>query len=208
MEFSAEIRSAEELREIVGDPRPAQLTKCLPRLDGHCRAWIERSPFIVICSAAADGDMDISPKGDPPGFVRMLDDRTLAIPDRPGNKRVDTFTNVLENPKVGVIFLVPGRGETLRIAGRARIVTDRDLLASMEVSGRVPRLALVVDIEQVMFHCGKSMIRSKMWEPDNWPVTDDLASYAKVLADQTEADETEEEMETRFATWHSGNELY
>ena len=107
-----------------------------------------------------------------------------------------------------MIFLVPGRGETLRVAGRARIVTDPSLLASMEVSGRPPRLALVIDIEQVMFHCGKSVIRSKLWDPDSWPDTDDLASYAKVLADQTESDETEEEMEARFATWPTGNELY
>lgn len=202
------VTSADELRRLVPPPRPAQETKVLSALDVHCRRWIERSPFIVVSSADAAGRADLSPKGDPPGFVRILDDRTIAIPDRPGNRRLDTLTNVLEQPKVGVLFLVPGRGEVVRIAGTAEVVTDPRLLSSMVVADRAPILALVVTIDEVMFHCGKSVIRSGLWSAEAWPPIDDLASYAQCLADQTRSDETVEQMETRFATWHDGNELY
>ncbi len=203
-----EITSVDELRAVLGEPRPAQLTKCLTRLDDHCRRWIASSPFVVICSADASGRMDVSPKGDPPGFVQALDDTTLVVPDRPGNKRFDTFANILENPRVAIVFLVPGRDETLRVGGTASISTDPDLLATMEVQGRPPRLALVVHVDEAMFHCGKSMIRSGLWEPDRWPEVDHLASYAECLADQARPDETVEEMEIRFATWRDGNEMY
>ena len=202
------ITSVEELRQLVPPPRPAQVTKVLPALDHHGRRWIERSPFVVLASADADGRMDLSPKGDPAGFVRILDDRTVAIPDRPGNRRLDTLRNVLERPRVAVMFLVPGRGEVLRVAGRAQVVTDPELLATMEEAGSRPLLAMVVAIDEAMFHCGKSVIRSGLWSPDRWPAIDDLASYATCLADQTTSDETVEEMEARFATWHQGNELY
>jgi len=152
--------------------------------------------------------MDVSPKGDPPGFVKVVDDTTLAVPDRPGNKRFDTFVNVLANPRVSLIFLVPGRGETLRVEGTATITTDPDLLATMSEQGSAPALALVVSISEVMFHCGKSMIRSKLWQPEHWPSIDGLASYAQCLADQAASDESVDEMEERFATWPLGNELY
>ncbi len=202
------ITTAAELRALVPPARPAQQTKVLAALDDHGRRWIGRSPFIVIASSDAAGRMDVSPKGDPPGFVRILDDRTLAVPDRPGNRRLDTFLNLLERPTVGIMFLVPGRGEVLRVGGTARIVTAPDLLATMAEAGREPALALVVAIDEVMFHCGKSVIRSRLWSPDGWPPIDDLASYAQCLADQTTSDETVDQMEARFATWHDGNELY
>lgn len=202
------IRSPEQLVELFGTPRLAQVTKSIGRLDAHCERWIARSPFIVVCSADATGRMDTSPKGDPAGFVRVLDDTTLAIPDRPGNKRFDTFTNVLENPRVAVIFLVPGREETLRVMGSAQLTTDPHLLATMAVGGRPPKLALVLDVEEAMFHCGKSMIRSRLWDPQGWPDVTGLASYAQCLADQATPDETVEEMESRFDSWHDGNELY
>jgi len=152
--------------------------------------------------------MDLSPKGDPPGFVRILDDKTLAIPDRPGNRRLDTLHNVLEQPQVGLMFVVPERGEVLRVAGTGHVVTDPDLLETMTVRGRLPLLALVVEIGEVMFHCGKSIIRSKLWSPEDWPNIEGLASYAECLGDQTTSDETVTEMETRFKSWHHGNELY
>jgi PPOX class probable FMN-dependent enzyme len=202
------ITSAEELRRLVPEPRAAQQTKVLSSLDDHCRRWIGRSPFVVVASADRAGRTDLSPKGDPPGFVRILDDRTIAIPDRPGNRRLDTLTNVLERPQLAVMFLVPARGEVLRLAGTGQVVTAPELLASMALRGRAPSLALVVSIDEVMFHCGKSVIRSGLWSPEAWPAIDDLASYAQCLADQTSADETVEEMEARFATWHEGNELY
>lgn len=202
------VRSAEQLRALLGEPRLAQQTKAIDRFDDHCRRWIAACPFVVIGSADSNGRMDLSPKGDPAGFVKVLDDATLAIPDRPGNKRFDTFTNVLANPNVALIFLVPGRQETLRVEGTATIRTDPDLLDSLSHEGRPPKLALVVTLVEVMFHCGKSMMRSKLWQPDDWPSIDGLSSYAECLADMATLDETLEGMEARFATWPSGNELY
>lgn len=202
------ITSVEQLRLLVEPPRKAQLTKVMSALDGHGRRWIEHSPFVVISSVDSAGRMDLSPKGDAPGFVRILDDRTLAVPDRPGNRRLDTMLNILERPQVGLMFVVPGRGEVFRIAGTSQIVTDPELLDTMQAGGRAPALALVVTIDEAMFHCGKSVIRSKLWAPEHWPKIDDLASYAECLIDQTTSDETLEQMESRFATWHEGNELY
>jgi len=202
------IRTAADLRARVPDPRPAQQTKVLRALDSHGRAWIGRSPFLVIASRDDQGRIDLSPKGDPAGFVRVLDDSTVAIPDRPGNRRMDTFLNVLQTASVGLMFMVPGRGEVLRVSGSAQIVCDPELLATMAEAGREPALALVVSIDEVMFHCGKSVIRSGLWSSDRWPDIEGLASYAECLADQTESAETVDEMETRFATWHDGNELY
>jgi len=202
------ITSESELRSYVPVPRPAQQTKVLTALDHHGSAWIERSPFLVIASRGRNGHLDLSPKGDPAGFVRVLDSTTVAIPDRPGNRRMDTFLNVLETESVGLMFMIPGRGEVLRVSGTGQIVRDPDLLATMVEAQQTPSLALVVTIQEVMFHCGKSIIRSRLWSPDEWPCIDGLASYAECLADQTASDETVDEMETRFAAWHDGNELY
>ena len=202
------VTNPEELRDLVPSPRSAQQTKVLSSLDGHCRRWIQRSPFVVVCSTDSSGNMDLSPKGDPAGFVQILDDKTLAIPDRPGNRRLDTLHNVLEQPHVGLMFMVPGRGEVLRVSGVAQIVNDPDLLATMAIKGRPPILALVIEANEVMFHCGKSVIRSKLWSPKDWPQIDDLASYAECLGDQTTSDETVAQMEARFGSWHEGNELY
>ncbi len=202
------VTNPEELRDLVPSPRSAQQTKVLSSLDGHCRRWIQRSPVVVVCSTDSSGNMDLSPKGDPAGFVQILDDKTLAIPDRPGNRRLDTLHNVLEQPHVGLMFMVPGRGEVLRVSGVAQIVNDPDLLATMAIADRPPILALVIEANEVMFHCGKSVIRSKLWSPNEWPQIDDLASYAECLGDQTTSDETVAQMEARFGSWHEGNELY
>jgi PPOX class probable FMN-dependent enzyme len=127
--------------------------------------------------------MDISPKGDAPGFVRVLDDRTLAVPDRPGNRRADAFTNVLENPRVGLIFLVPGKSETLRVGGRATIVRDADLRESMAARGKTPDFALAVDVEEAFFHCSKCIVRSSLWIAQAWPSLDGLPSLAQTMVD-------------------------
>jgi len=202
------ITSLDQIRELLGEPRTAQLTKSISALDEHCRRWIAASPFLVLGSADAQGKMDLSPKGDPPGFVQVLDDTTLAVPDRPGNKRFDTFANVLENPQVALIFAVPGRGETLRVAGTAHISADPELLEALGHNGRPATLALIVSVDAVMFHCGKSMIRSKLWQPEAWPSIAELASYAECVGAHSITDETVAEMEARFATWPLGNELY
>ncbi len=127
--------------------------------------------------------MDISPKGDAPGFVRVLDDKTLAVPDRPGNRRADTFTNVLENPRVGLIFFVPGKSETLRVSGSAKIVRDADLRESMAARGKTPDFALAVEVEEAFFHCSKCIVRSSLWIPQAWPALDGLPSLAQTMVD-------------------------
>jgi PPOX class probable FMN-dependent enzyme len=175
------IQSAAELGAILGEVYPTGANKVIDHIDVHCRAWIERTPFIVISSASAAGAMDVSPKGDPAGFVKVLDDKTLAIPDRLGNNRGDTFKNVLETARVGIMFVIPKRTEVLRVGGSAQVVTDEELLIDMQVKGKVPTLALLVRVEEAMFHCGKSMVRSRMWKPEHWASIAGLPTYAQVL---------------------------
>ena len=177
------IKTAAEAKAILGEDFPNQIAKIIDHIDPHCRAWIERCPFIVISSANAAGAMDTSPKGDPPGFVKILDEHTLAIPDRIGNHRGDTFLNVLENPNVGIIFIVPKRREVVRVSGTAQVVKDPELLQDMAVNGKLPDLALLVRVREAFFHCGKSMIRSGMWEPDRWGSVEGLPTYAQALKD-------------------------
>ena len=182
------VTTADELEAILGVDFDSQVGKVIDHIDEHCRAWIERSPFVVVSSASASGAMDVSPKGDPPGFVRVLDPKTLAVPDRPGNHRGDTFRNVLENPHVGLMFVVPKRREVVRVAGTATVVKDPRLLESMAVGDKIPTLALLVRVREAMFHCGKSMIRSHMWEPELWGPIDGLPTYAQALVDHAALD--------------------
>jgi uncharacterized protein len=195
MEFCDVIASEDRLREVIGAPIPRSLQKEIGHLDVHCRALIASSPFVLIASSDASGRMDVSPKGDPAGFVQVLDDRTLAIPDRPGNRRADTFSNVLQNPGVGLIFLIPGKLETLRVNGRALLVRDLQLRERMTVNGKIPQLALVVTVEQAFIHCGKCMIRSRLWEKESWPNLEDLPSQAQCLLDHGRLRETVEEVQ-------------
>jgi PPOX class probable FMN-dependent enzyme len=177
------ITSAAEVKAILGPDLPSQIAKVTDHIDAHCEAWIERCPFIVISSINAAGAMDASPKGDPPGFIKVLDKHTLAILDRIGNHRGDTFFNVLENPSVGIIFIVPKRREVVRVSGTALPARDPDLLARMAVNGKLPDLAMIVRVKEAFFHCGKSMIRSGMWEPGRWGSIDGLPTYAQALKD-------------------------
>ncbi len=173
------ITTAAEIRALLGPVFETQVAKIIDHIDPHCRAWIERCPFIVASSIDAIGAMDVSPKGDPPGFVKVLDRNTLAIPDRLGN----TFLNVLQNPNVAIIFIVPKRREVVRISGTAQIATDGDLLEAMAVQGKRPDLALVVRMKEAFFHCGKSMIRSGLGEPERWGPIDGLPTYAQAPKD-------------------------
>ena len=195
MRFADVVSSEAELRGILGVPVARSVKKQIARLDAHCRALIGASPFVLIASSDAAGRVDVSPKGDPPGFVQVLDEETLAIPDRPGNRRADTFTNVLQNPRVGLIFLIPGKLETLRVNGRARIVRDPGLRSRMAVRGNVPELALVVAVEEAFIHCGKCMLRSQLWEKDAWPRVEGLPSQAQCLVDHGRLAETLEEVQ-------------
>ena len=187
-DFENVVTTEEELRDIIGIPIPRVMQKDRPFVDAHCRAFIERSPFLVMATSGLNGRCDVSPKGDAPGFVRVLDERRLAIPDRPGNKRLDGMTNLIANPHVGLIFLVPGRDETLRINGRACITRDAALLRGFEVQGKTPLLAIVVDVEQCYLHCGKAFRRSQLWTHEQWPAPDALPSMACILFDQLKPD--------------------
>jgi PPOX class probable FMN-dependent enzyme len=174
-----EVSSKAELRELVGVPGPRTATKERPALDDVDKQWLARSPFCLVATAGADGTCEVSPKGDPAGFVLVLDDTTIAIPDRPGNKRVDGMINILRKPHVGLLIVVPGRGDTLRINGRARLVREAPFFDDMVVRGNRPRLAIVVDIDEVFFHCAKAFLRSQLWQPETWE-PDALPSRARI----------------------------
>ncbi len=192
-----EITSQEQLRELLGQPASRAVTKERTRLHPRDLDWLAASPFCLIATSAADGTCDVSPKGDPPGFALVLDDTTIAIGDRPGNRRADGFTNILANPHVGLVFLVPGRNETLRINGRARLLSDARFFDDMIVKGHRPQLALVVEIEQIFFHCPKSFLRSKLWQPESWS-PDALPSQAQIIKSVQPCEETLAELEEYY----------
>ena len=196
--FRDVVSSEDALRALVGTPSDLALKKQIAALDAHCRDFIAHAPFVLVATANAAGQCDVSPKGDAPGFVRVLDDEHLAIPDRPGNKRLDGMRNILGNPHVGLIFLIPGRRETLRVNGRAWIVRDAELLESLTVMGKRPALAIGVEVQECFLHCAKAFKRSHLWEQAQWPDLGDLASAARMFLDQTRMpDMTVEDMERR-----------
>lgn len=179
------VTTRDQLLALFGPVSSLAAVKAIPRLDEHCRRFISLSPFLVIGSADPDGRADTSPKGDPPGFVQVLDDTTIAIPDRPGNNRIDTLRNLVENPECAVIFFIPGVDETLRLNGRARISTDPALLARMQVQGKPPILAIVVEIREAYLHCAKALKRARLWDPDSRVARDALPSLGRMVLDQT-----------------------
>ncbi len=186
------IASEAELREAYREPAPQAQQKVLDHIDRHARDFIALSPFCVISSLGADGRQDTSPRGDPPGFVAVLDERTLLIPDRPGNNQVDSLRNVLAHPEVGLLFLVPGMNETLRVSGTAEIVTDEALLAPLTVGRKAPLTGLRVTVEEAFLHCGRSLIRSRLWEPEAQIDRSCYPSYGQVLADQIRGADADE----------------
>jgi PPOX class probable FMN-dependent enzyme len=194
------VTSVDTLRSIVGgEPSEVARKKELTALDVHARAFIARSPFLLLGTSGADGRCDVSPKGDAPGFVRVLDDHHLAIPDRPGNKRLDGMRNILANPHVGLIFLVPGHDFTLRVNGRAAITRDPELLQSLAAQGKVPLLAIGVEVEEVFLHCARSFRRGRLWDQESWPGPDALPSMPCILYDQTGGAMSLEALEARNA---------
>jgi len=160
--------------------------KCLDHIHEHARTFIERSPFMLIGSQSADGHADVTPRGDPAGFVKVLDDnKTLLIPDRPGNNRIDTLRNLVSNPRIGLIFLIPGFDETMRVNGQAQLTRDPELLMSMAVKGRVPKIAIAVRVEEVYIHCAKAIRRAKIWDQSAYQERSEFPSMAKVMLDHT-----------------------
>ncbi|MFH8558126.1 pyridoxamine 5'-phosphate oxidase family protein [Streptomyces celluloflavus] len=202
----AEITSEAELRELIGEPSAHAAHKTRQRLHDMDRQWLAHSPFCLMATSDAEGRCDVSPKGDPAGFTHVLDDTTLVIPDRPGNRRLDGFMNVLGNPHVGLSYLLPGRGDTLRINGRARLLRDAPFFGELIVKGNRPRLALLVEVEEVYYHCSKAFLRSELWQPETWE-PDALPSRARIVKRVEAQDVPLEALEEHYGPQY-GERLY
>lgn len=191
-----------QLREIIGAPTALVVTKIADRLNDLTRQFIERSPFVCVGTASPDGGLDVSPRGDPAGFVRILDERTLLMPDRPGNRIADTLTNLLADPRIALLFLIPGVGDTFRVNGTAEIIDDPDLLADSEIGGKVPRLGLLVSIEEAYTQCPKALIRSELWNAEHHIDRSVLPSSGAIFRSLNDpafdADEYDREREGRY----------
>lgn len=176
----AVIDSEAALRALIGEPAAIVCAKVTDRLNACTRQYVERSPFTLVATSDAEGRCDVSPRGDPTGFVHILDDRTLLLPERPGNRIADTLTNILANPQVGLLFLVPGATETFRVNGRATLTADAELLSPCAVEGKVPRLGIIVDIEQAYTQCSKAVLRSDLWNPERFVAQADLPTSGEI----------------------------
>nr|WP_218566634.1 MSMEG_1061 family FMN-dependent PPOX-type flavoprotein [Vallicoccus soli] len=201
-----EVTDGAELARLLGEPLPAARDKPRATLHPYAAEWVRRSPFLLLATADAAGRCDVSPRGDPPGSVLVLDERTLALPERPGNRRADSLRNVLENPRAALLVLVPGRGDTLRVAGRARVVREAPFLDAMVVRGHRPPLALVLEVEEVFFHCSKAFLRSSLWDPATWD-PGALPSRARIAQALERPGESLEELERYYGPSY-GDRIY
>jgi len=201
------VTSIDEIREVIPGIYPSQTAKIIDHIDDICRLWIERSPYLVMSTVGSDGRMDTSPKGDPAGFVKVLGTKTLVIPDRPGNHRFDSFQNILETGRIGLMFLVPNRHEVVRVSGTAQVSRDQDLRTKMAIKGRVPDFAIVVEVEEACYHCGKASIRSGLWSPDQAETTEGLPTYADALFAHADVGIPKEDIEKRLEH-NDKNRLY
>ena len=203
------IRDEASLRAVIGAPTELVLGKITDRLNGLTRQFVERSPFVCVATARPDGGLDVSPRGDPAGFVRILDERTLLLPDRPGNRIADTLTNLLADPRIALLFLIPGVGDTFRVNGRATIVDDPELLAPSTVDGKAPRLGILVAIDEAYTQCSKALIRSDLWNPERHVDRSELPSSGEILRslreDEFDAEQYDRERAERYAR---GDGLY
>ena len=203
------IRDEAALRERLGSPTALVAAKVADRLNHLTRQFVEASPFVCVATARPDGGLDVSPRGDPPGFVRILDERTLLLPERPGNRLADTLTNVLADPRIALLFLIPGVGDTFRVNGRAVVVDDPELLAPSTVAGAAPRLGILVSIEEAYTQCAKAVIRSDLWNPERHIDRSELPSSGEIMravADpELDAEEYDRDRAERYAR---GDGLY
>ena len=180
------------------EPTAGSIRKELKQLDHHCRSFIARSPFVLIGSSDGSGNADVTPKGDKPGFAAILDDNTIAIPDRPGNNRLDTLENIVVNPAVGLLFLIPGMNETLRVNGEARITVDAALRERLAVEGKPPIAVVVVTVKAAYMHCAKAFMRSELWKPESWPDRSSMPTLGQILRDQLAVDQSAAETDRRL----------
>jgi PPOX class probable FMN-dependent enzyme len=187
------IAERQQLREKLGEVSVLAAGKSIKKIDKYAKTFIEYSPFLCIGTADAQGNADVSPRGDPMGFVRVIDEKTIIIPDRPGNNRADTMQNIIANPNVGILFLIPGIEDTLRINGKAEIIDDPEALAPAAVNGKAPKLGIRVKVDEVFFHCAKAFRRSKLWDPSSHQDRAILPSLARIVMEQARACEVEEE---------------
>jgi PPOX class probable FMN-dependent enzyme len=197
-----------DLAAVYPDPGELALKKQIDRLDDHCRRFVALSPFVLLATSATDGRCDVSPRGGPPGFVHVLDDRRLAIPDVSGNRRIDSIRNIAENGQVGLLFLVPGMGETLRVNGPAELSDDPELRARLAIDGKDALLAIVATADEVFLHCARALRRSDLWEPETWPARDELPSAAQIFRDHASADLEVKEVQTILDEGYARPNLY
>jgi uncharacterized protein len=179
--FKELIHSEEKLRTLIGFPSELVERKMITYIDHNCEEYISKSPFLVVSSSDSSGKCDVSPRGDMPGFVKVLNEKYLIIPERPGNKRIDSLRNILENPNVGLLFIIPGLGETLRVNGKACLVRDDELLEQMSVKGRKPLLGIGIEVEECFIHCAKAFKRSGLWKTSSWADKESLPSASKII---------------------------
>jgi PPOX class probable FMN-dependent enzyme len=198
----AAVAGEERLRSVLGEPSELVRSKVNDRLNGLTRRFVERSPFLCVATSAADGSCDVSPRGDPAGFVKVLDERTLLLPDRPGNKLADSFRNVLENPHVALLFFLPGVSDTFRVNGRATIVDDPELLEQCTVEGKTPTLGLRIEIDEAFTHCPKAFLRAQLWDPERYVDRRELPSAGEIMRSvngTTDAETYDAERADRYA---------
>jgi uncharacterized protein len=202
-----EVNTADELRAIVGTPNGYVANKVKDRLFPLHRDWLAASPLVFVATTDAYGRVDVSPKGDPPGFVHIIDDTTIAIPERPGNKRADGYLNVLQNPHVGTLSVLPGRGDTLRINGRARVLSNAEYFEAMVVNGKRPLLALEIAVDEVFFHCAKAFMRSDAWKPQTWDPAA-LPSISQIAKALVQTDVSMAELDAYYSETNTRKMLY
>ncbi|WP_010587984.1 pyridoxamine 5'-phosphate oxidase family protein [Schlesneria paludicola] len=206
--FQHVVKSIDELTELIGVPSELALKKQLSELDEHMKSFIARSPFLLIGTFGREGACDVSPRGDPPGLVKVLDSKTLVIPDRRGNRRVDSLRNIVEIGRIGLLFLIPGVGETLRVNGRATLIRDEDVLVTLAAGGTPPLLGIAVEVEECFLQCAKAIIRSKLWSHEGGQPDSTLPSFAEILLDQVKIEgETVESLRQRIENSYR-NQLY
>jgi PPOX class probable FMN-dependent enzyme len=198
-----------QLREVLGEPTELVRKKIADRLNPLTRQFVERSPFVVVATGRPEGGLDVSPRGDPAGFVRILDERTLLLPDRPGNKLADTLTNLLADDRIALLFLIPGVEDTFRVNGRARIVDDPELLADSAVEGKVPQLGIVVEVEEAYTQCPKALLRSELWNPERHVDRSELPSSGEIMRAVADSElDVEEYEDARAARYRRREGFY